>query len=232
MPHLYSCSGIPSNGLSRRASLFVAGTAHRAVATGAPKRLVASPTAFVSKGRASTRCSRICGGNPGRSRPARIPRGGWPVPQHHRAGTRVVVRRGRSFFTTGNRAIGSAPSVHRQTGRTFAARFENAIETIARLGYDEVVAIGRDCPALRGLDIERAFAELKSKKLVLGPDHRGGCYLIAFRSADRELLRDVRWKRNTDCAQLLHRAGAAQVFLLPVKHDLDSWSDLPDLRAV
>jgi glycosyltransferase A (GT-A) superfamily protein (DUF2064 family) len=116
--------------------------------------------------------------------------------------------------------------VHRQVGRTFAARFENAIETIARLGYDEVVAIGRDCPALRGLDIERAFAELKSKKLVLGPDHRGGCYLIAFRSADRGLLRDVRWKRNTDCAQLLQRAGTAQVFLLPVKHDLDSWSDL------
>ena len=130
------------------------------------------------------------------------------------------------FFTTSNRAIGSAPSVHRQTGRTFAARFENAIETIARLGYDEVVAIGRDCPALRGLDIERAFVELKSRKLVLGPDHRGGCYLIAFRSAERGLLRDVRWKRNTDCAQLLQRAGAAQVFLLPVKHDLDSWSDL------
>jgi len=116
--------------------------------------------------------------------------------------------------------------VHRQVGRTFAARFEHAIETMARLGYDEVVAIGRDCPALRGLDIERAFAELKSKKLVLGPDHLGGCYLIAFRSADRGLLRDVRWERNTDCGQLLQRAGATQVFLLAVKHDLDSWSDL------
>jgi glycosyltransferase A (GT-A) superfamily protein (DUF2064 family) len=130
------------------------------------------------------------------------------------------------FFTSGNGTTVPDRFVHRQAGRNFAARFENAIETIARLGYDEVVAIGRDCPALRGFDIERAFAELKSRKLVLGPDHRGGCYLIAFRSADRGLLRDVRWKRNTDCAQLLHRAGAARVFLLPVKQDLDSWSDL------
>ena len=50
--------------------------------------------------------------------------------------------------------------------------------------------MGRDCPGLGALDIERAFAELTSKKLVLGPDHRGGCYLIAFRIADRMVLLD------------------------------------------
>jgi hypothetical protein len=129
------------------------------------------------------------------------------------------------FTSAGNTGF-AGPRVHRQSGCGFAERFENAIETMAQLGYDEVVAVGRDCPGLRALDIERAFAELASKKLVLGPDHRGGCYLIAFRAADRELLRDVRWKRNTDCAQLLQRAGAAQVSLLPIKQDLDNWSDL------
>jgi 2-phospho-L-lactate guanylyltransferase (CobY/MobA/RfbA family) len=130
------------------------------------------------------------------------------------------------LFTSAGNADVSVPRVHRQSGHGFAERFENAIETIAQLGYDEVVAVGRDCPALRALDIEHAFGELASKKLVLGPDHRGGCYLIAFRPADRELLRDVRWKRNTDCAQLLRRAGAGEVSLLPIKHDLDNWSDL------
>jgi glycosyltransferase A (GT-A) superfamily protein (DUF2064 family) len=130
------------------------------------------------------------------------------------------------FFTSTHGTAPSAASVHRQTGRNFAARFENAIETLAQLGYEEIVAIGRDCPALRAGDIERAFAELSSRKLVLGPDHRGGCYLIAFRSADRVLLRDIRWKRNTDCRQLQQRAGALNVFLLPIKQDLDSWNDV------
>jgi glycosyltransferase A (GT-A) superfamily protein (DUF2064 family) len=129
------------------------------------------------------------------------------------------------FTSAGNVGVPSA-RMHRQSGHGFAERFENAIETMAQLGYDEIVAIGRDCPGLRAADIEHAFAELASKKLVLGPDHRGGCYLIAFRTADRELLRDVRWKRNTDCAQLSERAGMPHVFLLPVKHDLDSWSDV------
>jgi glycosyltransferase A (GT-A) superfamily protein (DUF2064 family) len=130
------------------------------------------------------------------------------------------------LFTSPGNADVAGSHVHRQSGRGFAERFENAIETLARLGYDEVVAVGRDCPGLHAFDIEHAFAELASKKLVLGPDHRGGCYLIAFRAADRELLREVRWKRNTDCAQLLRRAGAQNVFLLPVKQDLDSWSDV------
>jgi glycosyltransferase A (GT-A) superfamily protein (DUF2064 family) len=130
------------------------------------------------------------------------------------------------LFTSTGEGCAAWPNVHRQVGGNFAARFENAIETIARLDYDEVVVVGRDCPGLAAFDIEQAFAELKSRKLVLGPDHRGGCYLIGFRSANRELLRNVRWKRNTDCAQLFHRAGATQVFLLPVKQDLDSWSDL------
>jgi glycosyltransferase A (GT-A) superfamily protein (DUF2064 family) len=129
-------------------------------------------------------------------------------------------------FFTARDSSAAAPHVHRQAGRDFAARFENAIERIALLGYDEVVAIGRDCPGLCTIDIERAFAELATRKLVLGPDHRGGCYLIALRAGDRTLLRGVRWKQNTDCAQLRDCCGDEHVFLLPVKHDLDSWADV------
>ena len=130
------------------------------------------------------------------------------------------------LFTSAGRVAQSTPEIHRQSGHDFASRLENAIEKIHALGYDEIVAIGRDCPSLRAADIERAFAELASRRLVLGPDHRGGCYLIAFRSADRALLRDVRWKQNTDCAQLRARCVGSDVLLLPVKHDIDSWNDV------
>jgi glycosyltransferase A (GT-A) superfamily protein (DUF2064 family) len=130
------------------------------------------------------------------------------------------------LFTSAGPVAPSSSRIHRQSGYDFRSRLENAIEKIHELGYDEIVAIGRDCPSLRAADIERAFAELASRKLVLGPDHRGGCYLIAFRSADRALLRAVRWKQNTDCAQLRARCAASDVLMLPIKHDIDSWSDL------
>ncbi|MGI9087474.1 MAG: TIGR04282 family arsenosugar biosynthesis glycosyltransferase [Chthoniobacterales bacterium] len=129
------------------------------------------------------------------------------------------------LFTRG-RAPNETKNVHRQSGADFSERFENAIETLASLGYAEVVAVGRDCPALAAEDIARAFAELQNQRLVLGPDHRGGCYLIAFRSADAALLRGIRWLKNTDCAQLRARCGPSEVFLLPTKHDLDSWADV------
>jgi glycosyltransferase A (GT-A) superfamily protein (DUF2064 family) len=115
---------------------------------------------------------------------------------------------------------------HRQTGRHFTERFENAIAAVEGLGYDEIVVVGRDCPHLCGADIVTAFGQLAHKRLVLGPDHRGGCYLIAFRGSDRDLLSGIRWKRNTDCEQLRRRCNPAEVFLLPVKHDLDSWADV------
>ena len=130
------------------------------------------------------------------------------------------------LFSSGPIARTASASVHRQVGKNFRTRFEHAVETLARLGYEEVVAVGRDCPGLSATDMEQAFAELAGRNLVLGPDHRGGCYLIAFRSADRALLRGVRWQRNTDCAQLRRRCDTAKVLLLGVKHDLDSWNDL------
>jgi 2-phospho-L-lactate guanylyltransferase (CobY/MobA/RfbA family) len=131
------------------------------------------------------------------------------------------------LFTAGRVSASPAHSrLHQQIGRTFAERLENAVEKIHELGYEEIVTIGRDCPSLSARDIERAFAELACRRLVLGPDHRGGCYLIAFRSRDRALLRGVRWQQNTDCAELRRRCHPAEVCLLPLKHDLDSWADL------
>ena len=130
------------------------------------------------------------------------------------------------LFTSSRGSIPYGPRIHRQAGHDFAARLENAIEKINELGYDKIVVIGRDCPSLRPIDIEHAFRKLESRKLVLGPDHRGGCYLIAFRLSDRDLLRGVRWKRHTDCAQLRDRCLSSEVWLLPLKHELDSWADI------
>lgn len=126
----------------------------------------------------------------------------------------------------------SGAHVHRQVGATFSERLENAVESLARLGFDEIVMIGRDCPSLRADDIALAFEQLREKRLVLGPDHRGGCYLLAFRAADRALLRGILWKQNTDCAELRARCDEAEVLLLAVKHDLDSWADLRLLAHV
>jgi len=133
------------------------------------------------------------------------------------------------LFTSGPARQHPAFTTHRQVGETFGARLEAAVEKLAQLGYDQIVMVGRDCPHLASSDVTEAFNRLGNHRLVLGPDHRGGCYLIALATRDRHLLRGIRWKRNTDFAQFRDRVSSGELSVLPVKHDLDSWADLKSL---
>lgn len=133
------------------------------------------------------------------------------------------------LFTTAGLALPSPLSkvtVQAQQGANFAERLEHAVETLAKLAYDRVVIVGRDCPDLAAEDIAHAFQLLDDHTLALGPDHRGGCYLIALHLRDNAKLNGICWQQNTDCGELLRRFGAAQTALLPVKLDLDNLADV------
>lgn len=131
------------------------------------------------------------------------------------------------LFTSGfHPANEQLTGIHAQAGVSFAERLDNAVEALTRLGYQEIVIIGRDCPDLELQDIHLAFDELHRHRLVIGPDHRGGCYLIGIHASDRSKLRGVRWQRNTDSRALLRRFGPQNAFQLAVKMDLDTWGDL------
>ena len=116
--------------------------------------------------------------------------------------------------------------VHVQQGASFGERLENAVATLVRLGYREIVIVGQDCPDLASSDVRRAFELLDDHRLILGPDHRGGCYLIGLHANDAPRLNGVRWQRNTDYRQIQRRFASDSVVELPVKQDLDTWKDI------
>jgi glycosyltransferase A (GT-A) superfamily protein (DUF2064 family) len=130
------------------------------------------------------------------------------------------------LFTT-RRLLGDANHlVHSQRGRSFGERLENAVETLARSGYERIVVVGRDVPQLTADDVRTALGALDSHRLVLGPDHRGGCWLIAFHARDRaSLLNGIHWQQNIDFAELASRIAPGQLLTLEVKIDLDRWQD-------
>ena len=125
-----------------------------------------------------------------------------------------------------SRRARSSVKVHFQEGASFGERLENAIETLAQVGYQQIVIIGQDCPDLELVDIRRAFEFLEKHRLVLGPDHRGGCYLIGFHASDAPRLTGVLWQQNTDFRQIRGRFAGDPVLQLPVKLDLDTWQDV------
>ncbi len=160
-------------------------------------------------------------------------RRGWPSALRILLETQSFIFEGNSSFDyhlfTSYGCHGLASSsvrVHFQEGGSFGQRLENAIESLARLGYQEIVIVGRDCPELGQNDVQEAFALLGQHRLVLGPDHLGGCYLIGIHANDWGKLRGIRWQRNTDFRQVVDRFGDQHVCKLPVKLDLDSLSDV------
>ncbi|MGH9711829.1 MAG: TIGR04282 family arsenosugar biosynthesis glycosyltransferase [Candidatus Acidiferrales bacterium] len=160
-------------------------------------------------------------------------RRGWPATLRFLLETQIFSFEGRTgvdvhLFTS--RGLLPLPScscaVHIQEGVSFGQRLENAIGSLARSGYHEIVVIGRDCPDLEQTDICEAFELIQENRLVIGPDHRGGCYLIGIHANDRKKLHGIRWQRNTDFRQILDRFGNQDICQLPVKLDLDSLRDV------
>lgn len=126
----------------------------------------------------------------------------------------------------------SGVSVRKQRGNSFGERLENAVEELARDGYERVVIVGRDCPQLSTDDVASAIHQLDTQRLILGPDYRGGCYLVAFHTADRARLRGIRWQQNTDADELLSRFNDCNVALLETKFDLDRIEDVHALARI
>ena len=137
------------------------------------------------------------------------------------------------LFTTRRTSANENVTVHSQRGRSFGERLENAVETLALRGYDRIVIVGRDVPQLAAADVRTALAALNSHRLVLGPDHRGGCWLIALHTRDRsQLFGGIHWQQNTDFNQLASRVANDELLTLDVKIDLDRWQDARLLARV
>lgn len=85
-----------------------------------------------------------------------------------------------------------------QTGDNFGDRLSNAIESVFNLDFESVIVIGNDCPDLNSEDILKTQELLKDQKLVLGPDLRGGLYLIGIqkKAFSKESFRKLKWQSS------------------------------------
>lgn len=72
----------------------------------------------------------------------------------------------------------------KQKGSSFGARIANAAQQVFEIGYENIIIIGSDCPDLSKKDLLKANKLLTSQRIVLGPDLRGGAYLIGLNRAN------------------------------------------------
>lgn len=84
----------------------------------------------------------------------------------------------------------------KQQGSSFSQKLNSAYRQIFDKGYEQVIAVGNDCPQLTAASILRASELFEHNDVVLGPARDGGSYLIGITREvfDEETLSRLPWK--------------------------------------
>ena len=122
-----------------------------------------------------------------------------------------------------------------QRGDTFGERLLAAAEDILACGFGAVCLIDSDSPTVPAAAFEQAIAELgrPGDRIVLGPSHDGGYYLIGLKQAHASPFADITWSTASVLAETIERCEDAEieVVLLPLWYDVDDAATLDVLSA-
>ena len=141
------------------------------------------------------------------------------------------------YFTDSSRSqmqawLGQPLTYRPQQGRDLGQRLHHAFSQNFDAGFERVVVIGSDCPAITPDHLEQAFYQLGSHDLVLGPALDGGYYLVGLSrrcvQCCAELFQGITWGSNQVFAQtvaIAHRLNLAWTALEPLC-DIDRPEDL------
>lgn len=113
-------------------------------------------------------------------------------------------------------------------------RLTRSIHAAFVSGAQRVVTLGIDCPELDTAGLQRAFEQLQTHDVMLGPAEDGGYYLIGLRRFVPELFQHINWSTETvlrETVEVAQRLGLAIALLDPLP-DVDRPDDLPVWQRV
>ncbi len=115
-----------------------------------------------------------------------------------------------------------------QQGDTFGDRLHQCVDQVLQRGYDRVLILGNDCPQLDAGILRDALDRFETASAVIGPDHRGGVFLIGVTANTAPVLSTIQWNQNTDFSQLTCALlrGNVSLSVLPECVDVDNTHDL------
>ena len=122
-----------------------------------------------------------------------------------------------------------------QRGDAFGERLHAAAQDILRCGFASVCLIDSDSPTVPHAAFARALQELArpGDRVVLGPSHDGGYYLIGMKRPHPEPFERITWSTSSVAAETRDRCRNASLELveLPLWYDVDDKATLGLLQA-
>ena len=122
-----------------------------------------------------------------------------------------------------------------QRGNGYGERLLATAEDLFACGYGSVCLIDSDSPTVPAAAFEQAVAELAKPgdRVILGPAHDGGYYLIGIKQAHPELFTNITWSTSAVFAETIAAAQATnlEAVVLPLWYDVDDADTLDVLTA-
>lgn len=136
-------------------------------------------------------------------------------------------------FTGGNLSLmqhwlGSDIIYQPQGEGDLGSRMARSLSVAFQDNIERVVIIGTDCPGLNAQLLEKAFHQLHSRNLVLGPAFDGGYYLIGLHYLIPELFTGINWGTKEVLQKTVNIANKLNLSIayLPKLADVDRPEDL------
>ncbi len=114
-----------------------------------------------------------------------------------------------------------------QEGEGLGERMKQAFAAAFSDGYRKAIIIGSDCAELKTGMLERAYRELESKDVVIGPAGDGGYYLLGMKTLHPQLFEGIAWSTSSVYEESRAKIESAGLSLWAGKtlHDVDTKED-------
>lgn len=119
---------------------------------------------------------------------------------------------------------------HTQKARSLSVNLSQAIFEVFEKGFQKIIVVGNDCPALNQVTLEKVIHSLREGESVLGPDMKGGNYLIGIDKSEFceeafEYALSVKSNVHENLSALL-QSSDKPLFVLERKHDINCHNGL------
>ncbi|MDP1817158.1 MAG: DUF2064 domain-containing protein [Leadbetterella sp.] len=111
---------------------------------------------------------------------------------------------------------------------SFGQNITAAISTVFDKGFENLICIGNDCPALKTEHILTAAEALNTSDAVFGPDFRGGTYLIGLtkKAYDNVDFQALPWQTPNLFQSILASFSEKKIQILDQLQDINTFQDL------
>lgn len=112
--------------------------------------------------------------------------------------------------------------------KSYGKQLTEAINAVFEKGFEKVICIGNDCPALDKVQILKAAHKLQTNDTVLGPDLRGGVYLIGLSKTTfcADTFEKIAWQSEKMLASYIEHFPDQQISFIESLADIHTFEEL------